>query len=163
MASDLLGGLGSLGSLGGILGGIAKSVVPKDTPEGKLLNAQSDLADLEKQESELLLEIGRKAYQQNPSVWPQDAKLKLIQQNLAAARTTLDSAKSESEAAQAAKDAEDARGRCPSCGQKNPDGVKFCQECGAALAAAGPRHCPSCGAELAAGTRFCGECGASQG
>jgi hypothetical protein len=163
MANDLFGGLGSLGGLGGILGGIAKSVVPKDTPEGKLLAATTDLADLQKQESDLLLEIGRAAYEQNPSAWPQDAKLKLIQQNLAAAQATLGAAKSESEAAQAAKAAEDAKGRCPECGHKNPEGVKFCQECGSPLAAAGPKHCTSCGAELAAGTRFCGECGAQQG
>ncbi|GHU81905.1 hypothetical protein FACS189415_1250 [Bacteroidia bacterium] len=70
MANDVFGGLGNLGGLGGILGGIAKSVVPKDTPEGKLLNAQRDFADLQRQESELLLEIGKAAYAQNPSAWP---------------------------------------------------------------------------------------------
>jgi hypothetical protein len=163
MAQDLFGGLGNLGGLGGILGGIAKSVVPKDTPEGKLLAAQSDLADLQKQESDLLLEIGKAAYAQNPSAWPQDGKLKLIQQNIASAQATLNEAKQVQEQADAAKAAEDAKGRCPSCGHKNPEGVKFCQECGASLVAATPKHCTGCGAELAAGTRFCGECGAQQG
>jgi hypothetical protein len=162
MANDLFGGLGSLGGLGDVLGGIAKSVVPKDTPEGKLLAAQSDLSDLQKQESELLLEIGRAAYEQNPSAWPQDSKLKLIQQNIAAAQSTLDEAKTESEAAEQAKAAEDAKGRCSNCGHKNPEDIKFCQECGSPLAATGPKHCTTCGAELAAGTRFCGECGAQQ-
>lgn len=163
MANDLFGGLGNLGGLGSILGGIAKSVVPKDTPEGKLLNAQSDLADLQKQESDILLEIGKAAYEQNPSAWPQDGKLKLIRQNLAAAQATLDEASAAQKQAEAEKAAEDAKGRCPSCGHKNEDGIKFCQECGSPLAAAGPKHCTSCGAELAAGTRFCGECGAQQG
>ena len=158
MANDLFGGLGSLG---GILGGIAKSVVPKDTPEGKLLAAQSDLSDLKNQEEELLLTIGRLAYQQNPSAWPQDAKLKLIRENIAAAQATLNDAKQVQEQADAAKIAEDALGRCPSCEHKNPEGMKFCQECGASLDA-NPRHCTSCGAELAAGTRFCGGCGARQ-
>jgi hypothetical protein len=161
--SDLFGGLGNLGNLGGILGGIAKSVVPKDTPEGKLLAAQSELSELQKQESEILLEIGRQAYERDPSAWPQDAKLKLIRENIAAAQGTLDEAKTAQEQVEATKTAEDAKGRCPFCGHKNPDGVKFCQECGTPLAAAGPRHCTSCGAELAAGTRFCGECGARQG
>lgn len=159
MAGDLFGGLGGLGN---ILGGIAKSVVPQDTPEGKLLSAQSELSDLKKQESEILLEIGKQAYQQNPSAWPQDAKLQLIRQNIAAAEGTLNSAKQAQEEAEAAKAAEEAKGRCPECGHKNPDGVKFCQECGAPLAAAGPKHCTTCGAQLAAGTRFCGECGARQ-
>ncbi|MDR0906738.1 MAG: zinc ribbon domain-containing protein [Oscillospiraceae bacterium] len=157
MANDLFGGLGDF------LGGIAKSVVPKDTPEGKLLNAQSDLSDLRKQEDELLLEIGRAAYEQNPSEWPQDERLKLIQSNIAAAQATLDAAKQEQEQAEAAKQAETEKGQCPNCGHTNPDGVKFCQECGTPLAVTGPKHCTSCGAELAPGARFCGGCGAKQG
>jgi len=156
MANDLFGGLGGLG---GLLGGLAKSVVPKDTPEGRLLNAQSELADLQKQETEILLDIGRQAYQQNPSAWPQDGKLSLIRQNIASAQATLNEAKAAQEEAEAAKAAEDAKGRCPECGHKNPDGMKFCQECGASLVT-GPKHCASCGAELATGTRFCGTCGA---
>jgi len=159
MTNDLFG---SLGGLGNILGGLAKSVVPKDTPEGKLLAAQNDLADLKQQESDLLLEVGRQAYERDPSAWPQDARLKLIQQNIAAAQGTLDQVQEQQQAADAAKAADDAKGRCPSCGAKNADGVKFCQECGASMANAGPKHCTSCGAELAPGTRFCGECGAQQ-
>jgi hypothetical protein len=162
MANDLFGGLGNLGGLGDVLGGLAKSVVPKDTPEGKLLAANSEVGDLQKQERELLIEIGRRAYEQNPSAWPQDSKLKLIQQNLAAAQATLNEAKQAQEEAEAAKTAEDAKGRCPECGHKNPDGVKFCRECGAALGSGGMKHCTSCGVELTAGTHFCGECGAEQ-
>ncbi len=165
MANDLFGGLGGLGgALGGLMGGLAKSgLVPKDTPDGKLFAAQSELSDLQKQESELLLQIGRQAYGQNPSSWPQHSKLQLIQQNIASVQATLDEAAREKEQADAAKAAEDAKGRCSSCGHKNPEGVKFCQECGAPLAASGPKHCTSCGAELKLGVRFCGECGARQG
>ena len=164
MANDLFGRLGNLGGLGNILGGIAKSVVPEDTTEGKLLAAQSELSDLQKQEYDILLEIGKHAYDQNPSAWPQDAKLKLIRQNIESARATLNEAKTAQEQADAAKAAEDAKGRCPNCSHKNPEGVKFCQECGTSLAVAvGPKYCTSCGAELAQGTRFCGECGANQG
>ena len=157
--NDLFGGLGNLGN---ILGGIAKTVVPKDTPEGKLLNAQSELSDLQKQENDVLLEIGRQAYAQNPGVWPQDAKLKLIREGIASAKVSLDEAKQAQEQAQAAKSAEEAKGRCPKCGYKNQEGIKFCQECGASLAAIGPKYCISCGTELAPGTRFCGECGGRQ-
>ena len=153
---------GGLGGLGGILGGLAKSVVPKDTPEGRLLNAQNELAELQKQESEILLEIGRQAYERNPQAWPQDAKLKLIGQNMAEAQATLDEAKAAQEAADAARAAEDAKGRCPSCGHKNDEGIRFCQECGTPLTAAGTKHCTSCGMELAPGIRFCGGCGAQQ-
>jgi len=159
MTSDLFGSLGSFGS---ILGGLAKSVMPQDSAEGKLFTAQSDVSDLQKQESALLLEIGRQAYEQNPSAWPQDAKLKLIRQNLASAQGALGEAQQAQQQAEAAKAAEDAKGRCPNCGTKNPDGVKFCQECGAALGG-GKTYCKSCGAELAPGTHFCGSCGAAQG
>ena len=46
---------------------------------------------------------------------------------------------------------------CASCGTANPDGQRFCGECGARLAAG----CPSCGAENPPGQKFCGECGVS--
>lgn len=160
MSKDLFGGLGNLG---GILGGIAKSVIPKDTPEGKLLGAQSELADLQSQESDLLVEIGKQAYAQDPTIWPQHSKLTLIRQNMAQAQAALDEAKAQQETAEADKAAEDAKGRCPNCGHKNEEGIKFCQECGTPLATGGPKHCTTCGAVLTPGTRFCGECGAAQG
>ena len=51
MANDLFGGLG--GALGGLVGGLANSgLVPKDTPEGKLFAAQSELSGLQKQEAD---------------------------------------------------------------------------------------------------------------
>lgn len=59
---------------------------------------------------------------------------------------------------------------CPSCGTANPTGAKFCQNCGAQLAAAtcpkcnspvapGAKFCPNCGAPLAAGPAKCSQCG----
>ena len=45
---------------------------------------------------------------------------------------------------------------CPECRFENPTAMRFCGQCGAALA---PR-CPRCGAEAPAGFRFCGQCGA---
>jgi adenylate cyclase len=47
--------------------------------------------------------------------------------------------------------------RCPSCGFENPDGMKFCGQCGAKL---GP-YCPQCGFENPSGFAFCGQCGAT--
>ena len=109
MANDLFGGLGGFGDL---LGGIAKNAVPKDTPEGRLLNAHGNLSDLQKQETELLLEIGRKAYDQDPSVWPQHSRLQLIRQNITEAQATLNEAKQAQKAADAAKAAEDKKDSC---------------------------------------------------
>ncbi|MFL5963267.1 MAG: AAA family ATPase [Gaiellaceae bacterium] len=44
---------------------------------------------------------------------------------------------------------------CPTCGAENSESVKFCGECGSALALA----CPACGAPNAPDRKFCGECG----
>jgi class 3 adenylate cyclase len=46
---------------------------------------------------------------------------------------------------------------CPSCGAANPEGKKFCGDCGAPL----PMRCAACGAENPPGKKFCGECGAA--
>ena len=45
--------------------------------------------------------------------------------------------------------------RCPSCGFENPEGTKFCGECGRSLT----NRCPGCGAENSPQFKFCGECG----
>src|SRR5262249_17777032 len=44
---------------------------------------------------------------------------------------------------------------CPSCGFANPEGMKFCNECGVPL----QNRCASCGFENQPRARFCGECG----
>ncbi|HKV53605.1 MAG TPA: adenylate/guanylate cyclase domain-containing protein, partial [Candidatus Binataceae bacterium] len=45
--------------------------------------------------------------------------------------------------------------RCANCDNENPDGAKFCMECGAALS----RQCANCGAPNPPGAKFCIECG----
>ncbi|MGZ4127026.1 MAG: adenylate/guanylate cyclase domain-containing protein [Actinomycetota bacterium] len=45
--------------------------------------------------------------------------------------------------------------QCGSCRADNPDGHKFCSNCGAPLA----RTCPNCSSAVLAGAKFCGECG----
>ena len=50
---------------------------------------------------------------------------------------------------------------CAKCGQETGGG-KFCQHCGAPLAAAPAatkKFCTNCGTELADGVKFCAECG----
>ena len=44
---------------------------------------------------------------------------------------------------------------CPSCGQDNPEGMKFCGECGAPF----KHRCPQCGFDNLPRFKFCGECG----
>ena len=47
--------------------------------------------------------------------------------------------------------------RCAQCAHENPQGVKFCGECGARLQS----PCLACGAANPPANKFCGECGAS--
>lgn len=165
MANDLFGGLG--GSLGGLVKGLS-SIMPQDDPAVKMMNAQSEVSSLQKQEQELYAEIGRQAVQ----MYGLDAfgdtanKLRLVQSNLVSAKEALNVTKTEQDAAKAQQEAqrkaeEEAAAAlcCPSCGYSNPEGTKFCQECGAKM---GASSCASCGAALQPGTRFCGECGSRQ-
>lgn len=51
---------------------------------------------------------------------------------------------------------------CPKCGVENTEGNKYCQKCGAALAAdvAKPTGvCAKCGTKNAEGTKYCQNCG----
>ena len=65
---------------------------------------------------------------------------------------------------------------CPNCNTINPDGTKFCRECGTKLEIPAPeptpepapepepavpekRFCTNCGTEASGDTRFCSECG----
>jgi len=45
--------------------------------------------------------------------------------------------------------------KCPKCQFENPDGVKFCGECGAKM----EKICPQCNFSNPPGFKFCGECG----
>ncbi|HET7355039.1 MAG TPA: adenylate/guanylate cyclase domain-containing protein, partial [Nocardioidaceae bacterium] len=49
---------------------------------------------------------------------------------------------------------------CSGCGEKQPEGARFCFSCGTSLAAP---VCAACGERLVPGARFCSSCGAAQG
>ncbi len=153
MANDIFSGLG------GLMKGLS-GFMPQDDPNVKLMNAQTELSDLKQQELELLAEIGRQAFAANPGAYPQADKLRLVQANLAETESKLNVVNQEKEATDAAQRAQEESTTCPSCGHRNAQGVKFCQECGSKL---GASLCQSCGAAMQPGVRFCGECGARQG
>ncbi len=150
--SDFYGGFGSL--FKGLSG-----FMPQDDPDVKIMTAQSDLSDLRKKELELYAEIGKKALAAGGQFPELENKLKLVETNIAEAEQKLSGAQAEKDAKDSAKLAEEEALTCPSCGNINPEGVKFCQECGTKL---GVLKCSKCSAILTPGTRFCGECGTKQ-
>ena len=157
MVNDLFGGLG------GLMKGLS-SFMPQDDPAVKLMNAQSEVADLQKQEDEIFIEIGKQAYAQNTSAYPQSDKLKLIQSNLVTAQAKLQETQQENQATEKAKETADNARRCPTCSHYNPEGVSFCQECGTKLGAPTAKSfCTNCGQENPPGTKFCGGCGSRMG
>src|SRR6185369_13002770 len=47
--------------------------------------------------------------------------------------------------------------QCTACGREQREGVRFCEECGAAVA----YRCAACGIDVPPAAKFCGGCGAS--
>ncbi|NIS72534.1 MAG: zinc-ribbon domain-containing protein [Proteobacteria bacterium] len=45
--------------------------------------------------------------------------------------------------------------KCPTCQFENPEGTKFCNQCGAKI----ELTCQECGKVNPPGSKFCGECG----
>jgi ribosomal protein L40E len=159
MANDLFSGLSGLG---GLMKGLS-GLMPQDDPNVMLMNAQNEVNDLKTQESTVFMEIGKLAYAQNPGAFPEQRnKLELIQANLSAAESKLTAKQQEIKAAELARKEADERSCCPNCGTQNPEGVKFCQECGAKLGQK-KAFCTECGQENPPGTRFCGNCGKQLG
>lgn len=147
------------GGFGGLLKGLS-SFMPQNDPNVKLMTAQAELADLQRQETELYAEIGKQALEREKGQYPAlEGKLELVQRNLQEITQKIQRAQMEKDEQDATRKAEEADLTCPSCGNMNQEGVKFCQECGMKL---GALYCRECGEKLSPGTRFCGECGAKQ-
>lgn len=155
---------------GGLLKGLkpimdATGMQPDESMKAALL--QGEVADLSSKKQAALAGIGAKAYDMLlegkldkapllplcEDVKLLDAQLVRKSEELAAAQKVM---KDKEEAAKQKR----LERTCPACGEENPEGVKFCQNCGGKLGASIPGKCPSCGAANAPGTRFCGECGA---
>jgi hypothetical protein len=151
MANDLFGGLN------GLMKGFT-NFMPQDDPNVKLMNAQSEINDLQSQVTAIYAEIGKQVISQGTVQFPElEGRLKLVQTNLTSAQVKYKAVKAEIEQKEKEKLRADEQCTCANCGYRNPEGVKFCQECGSKLQVS--TQCPKCGAKLVSGVRFCGECG----
>ncbi|MBR4058553.1 MAG: zinc ribbon domain-containing protein [Lachnospiraceae bacterium] len=153
--ADILSGLGGLG---GLMKGLT-SIMPQDEPATQYLRLQGEVSDLQKQEKDLYVQIGQMAVEQYglESFGEIADKMRLTQANLAAAQQKLNAAKAEAEEKERLKKEALAGRTCSQCGHENPEGTKFCQECGSKLGV--QNLCPACGAANAPGVKFCQECG----
>ena len=158
MANDFLGGLG------GLMKGLS-GLMPQDDPKVKVMQAQTEMSDLAAQENELYAQIGKKAVQMDglERFGELADRLKLVQSNLTLAANKLKTVQEEKEAAERQEQEAAAQNTCAECGAVNPEGVKFCQECGAKMRMANQALCNQCGEKNPPGTRFCGSCGAKLG
>lgn len=144
--------------LSGLMKGLS-SFMPQDEPATQYLKLQGDVTDLKKQEAELYAQIGMQAIEQYglESFGEIADQMKLVQSNLAAAQQKLNAAKAEVDEKERQQKEALAERTCSQCGCENPEGTKFCQECGNKLGV--QNRCASCGAENAPGVKFCQECG----
>lgn len=148
-----------------LFGGLMKNLtafMPKDDPNTKIFQTQTEISDLENREQELYVEIGKKVYASicdQPEYREIVQELASIQKRLAITRSELQRIQNE-KAEKDRQEKEDLFSRtCSNCEAVNPEGQKYCQECGSKLGRAANNQCPKCGATYPAGTRFCGECG----
>lgn len=139
---------------GGLFKGLS-SFMPQDDPNTKLFTLGTELGDLQKQENELYASIGRKVFasiSSNPEYSDTILELQSVQRRITQINDQL-------KAAQEEKEAQERKAQalcCPNCGMENPEGVKFCKECGTKM---GTSACSQCGTVNPPQTRFCGECG----
>ncbi|HWS30278.1 MAG TPA: zinc ribbon domain-containing protein [Clostridia bacterium] len=158
MANMLIRGYGISDILGGIFKGLS-GFMPQDDPEIRLYQAQAELNEMQPREAEIYADAGKLVTEQDgrtrfPGLFSQ---LELVKSNITAAQARLKSVKREKKKEK--RDAEERR-TCPNCGHINPDGVNFCQECGAKLVGPVKNICPACKTENDLGARFCGGYGA---
>lgn len=147
--------------LGGLMKGFS-SLMPQDSPDTKIFNANNELNELQQRELKLYAEIGKKVISDignRPEFTDIVAELQENQKRQIRVREILKAAEEEKEEKQRKEQEEKEALTCPNCYNVNQEGVKFCQECGTKLGAPSKSTCPDCGTKNPPETRFCGECG----
>jgi len=115
MANDLFGGL--MKGLSGFM--------PQDDPDVKLMSAQSDLSDLQQQETAIYADIGRQSLAQFKGRFPElESRLQLVQTNIAESQAQLEAVQAEKKQKEQAEQRTEQQCVCPQCGYRNLEGRK---------------------------------------
>lgn len=144
--------------LGGIMKGLS-TLMPQEEAGTQIFKMQGEVSELKNQEKEVYLTIGKKALERyGEEGFEEEAdRLKLIQSNISRIEEQLNKAKEKEEEEKRMKEEALEKRTCKECGHENPEGTKFCQECGNKLGAL--NCCPGCGTVNPAQVKFCQECG----
>lgn len=150
---------------GAFLGGLVKGItnmMPQDDPDVKIFNEQTKITELQKKLAKEYEAVGKMVMESDASDnYPeQKQRISLITDDINSTKLYMESIKKEKEEAERRREEEAGNYVCSACGHENPEGTKFCQECGNRLQANTEPVCPSCGKVNRPGVRFCGECGA---
>lgn len=152
------------------IGEMAKNVGDKTGDMIEVTRLNSQISDAEKRIVEKKKEIGEYCWGQyienlqiDTEVAKMCAAIKEDEALIAKTQAEIRSIKADKAAAPVVVEA--GLLRCQECDTANPEGTKFCQQCGAKLEIPTPpapvevATCPGCGFQNPVGTRFCQECG----
>ncbi|MDP4088689.1 MAG: zinc ribbon domain-containing protein [Bacillota bacterium] len=158
-----------------LFGGFMKGLKPlmdatgvKPDEDMKAAIAQGEVAELEGKKKEALAKIGLAAYEMvmkstysRELLLPLCSEVDALETQLKNKMQELNKAKEEAENKRREEEARLAARTCPTCGEENAEGSKFCQSCGGKLGIKKPLEiiCAKCGAANGPESKFCGECG----
>ncbi|MBR0599065.1 zinc ribbon domain-containing protein [Sinanaerobacter chloroacetimidivorans] len=148
-----------------IFGGLVKGLgafMPKDDPDVRLFQVHTEVSELENRRKELYAEIGKKEFdkiKELPEYNDLVMELNLNDKKIQNAKSKLNQAQNEKAEKEKSEKEKFESCICPNCYTVNPEGVKFCQDCGTKLTPPAEQKCPSCGEPFQSGAHFCGACG----
>ena len=145
------------------IGDFAKSVGDKTNGMIEITKLNSKINGENTKINELYSRAGAICFEKYTGGTPFDPDLVELFEAIKASQAVI--AETQAEIA-AIKEATGSGVTCKACGVSNPEGTKFCRECGAKLEPPAPKDgvfCPSCGSANPTGTRFCSNCGTKLG
>jgi len=128
----------------------------------KLAALEEEAESLNDLRTELVLEIGEKAYAElsgRPELAELVAKIAEVEEKAGYLKQQQVELAEEKALFEKEEKERIARRTCIKCRAVNPEDAKFCEECGQGLGILPREYCTNCGTMNPTGLKFCGECG----